>query len=90
MGKVLCSEQAQHSLHTLPIAARDAVEHRLTYLREMPRMYAITQDARFPGCRTCWVDPCYRVFYMVAAGGDDVYVVAVLEEEVDAPGDGSE
>jgi len=36
------------------------------------------------------VDPCYRVFYMVAAGGDDVYVAAVVEEEIDQPGDDGE
>jgi hypothetical protein len=30
------------------------------------------------------VDPCYRVFYMIAASADDVYVVAVTQEEVDS------
>ena len=63
------------------------LEQRLDYLRDMPRMYAVTDDERYPGCRSFWVDPCYRVFYMIAAGGDDVYVVAVTEEEVDAPGE---
>jgi hypothetical protein len=77
-------------METLPGVAREGVEQRLDYLKAMPRMYAMTQDERFPGCRSFWVDPCYRVFYMVAAGADDVYVVAVLEEEVDQPGDGSE
>lgn len=86
----MCSEQARDSLEFLPTAAREGVEQRLDYLHQMPRMYAITQDERFPGCRSFWVNPCYRVFYMVAAGADDVYVVAVLEEEVDQPGDGTE
>ena len=86
MANVICSEQVGYSLETLPAAARSGVEQRLDYLREMPRMYAICTDERFPGCRTFWVDPCYRVFYMVAAGADDVYVVAVVEEEVDEPG----
>lgn len=87
---VICSEQAQQMLGVLPSEAREGVEQRLDYLRQMPRMYAMTTDERFPGCRTFWVDPCYRVFYMVAAGADDVYVVAVVEEEVDLPGDGTE
>lgn len=82
MAKVLCSEQAQHSLESLPLAARTGVERRLDYLARMPRMYAIAEDERFPGCRAFWVDPCYRVFYMVAAGADDVYVAAVVEEDV--------
>ena len=90
MANVICSEQAGQSLETLPGVARDGVEQRLEYLRTMPRMYAITDDDRFPGCRSFWVDPCYRVFYMVAASADDVYVVAVVEEEVDAPGIGDE
>ena len=88
MALVICSEQAEHSLETVPPSAREAIDQRLEYLKTMPRMYAATQDERFPGCRAFWVDPCYRVFYMVAAGGDDVYVVAVVEEEVDEPGEG--
>jgi len=87
---VICSEQARHSLETVAPSAREAIDQRLDYLKQMPRMYAVTQDERFPGCRTFWVDPCYRVFYMVAAGGDDVYIVAVVEEEVDEPGEGPE
>lgn len=83
MAKVLCSEQAQYRLETLPGEVRESLEQRLDYLTEMPRMYAVTDDERYPGCRTFWVDPCYRVFYMVAAGADDVYVVAVTEEELD-------
>ena len=83
MANVIYSEQARDSLDLLPAPAREGVEHRLAYLQEMPRMYAIYQDERFPGCRSFWVDPCYRVFYMVAAGADDVYVAAVVEEDVD-------
>jgi mRNA-degrading endonuclease RelE of RelBE toxin-antitoxin system len=79
---ILCSEQAHESMQRLPSYARDGIEKRLDYLMQSPRMYAITGDERFPGCRAFWIDPCYRVFYMVAAGGDDVYVVAVTEEDV--------
>ena len=49
----------------------------------MPRMYATAQDERFPGCRSFWVDPAYRVYYMVAAAGPGVYVAAIIEEEVE-------
>ena len=90
MARVICSDQARYSLETLPVSGRDGVEQRVGYLKHMPRMYAVIDDERFPGCRSFWVDPCYRVFYMVAAGADDVYVVAVLEEEVDVPGEGNE
>ena len=83
MAKVIYSEQARTSLKTLPVAFRSGVEQRLGYLQQMPRMYAISSDERFPGCRSFWVDPCYRVFYMVAAGADDVYVVALTAEDVD-------
>jgi hypothetical protein len=77
----------EYRLDTLPAEARQILEQRLDYLHDMPRMYAMTDDGRYPGCRTFWVDPCYRVFYMVAASSDDVYVVAVTEEEVDTPGE---
>ncbi len=83
MAKVIYSDQARSSLGALPFAARAGVEQRLGYLQQMPRMYAMTGDQRFPGCRSFWVDPCYRIFYMVAAGADDVYVVALTEEDVD-------
>lgn len=86
LANVICSEQAGESLGILPPGAREVVDQRLDYLQTMPRMYAITDDERFPGCRSFWVDPCYRVFYMVAASADDVYVVAITEEEIDAPG----
>jgi len=84
LGSVICSEQANERLGNLPESARDSLEQRLGYLEDMPRMYAMSADERFPGCRTFWVDPCYRVFYMVGAGSDDVYVVALVEEEVDS------
>jgi hypothetical protein len=87
VAQVICSEQAERSVENLPLESRDALEQRLDYLTGLPRMYPITQDERFPGCRTFWIQPCYRVFYMVAAGGDDVYVVAVVEEEIDRPGE---
>jgi hypothetical protein len=67
--------------------AREGVEKRLDYLSRMPRMYAVSDDERFPGCRSFWVDPCYRVFYMVAAGADDVYVTAVVAEDIDGTAD---
>jgi hypothetical protein len=81
---VIRSEQVEYFLDTLPPEPRGWVERRLDYLRDMPRMYAVTTDDRYPGCRTFWVDPCYRVFYMIAASADDVYVVAVTQEEVDS------
>jgi hypothetical protein len=90
LAVVICSEQAQEALEALAPPVRESVEQRLDYLKSMPRMYQRTEDERFPGCRAFWVDPCYRVFYMVAASADDVYVVAVLEEEVDTPAPGSE
>jgi len=88
VAKVIYSEQARTSLETLPVAFRSGVEQRLGYLQQMPRMYAISSDERFPGCRSFWVDPCYRVFYMVAAGADDVYVVALTAEDVDGGTEG--
>ncbi len=90
MAQLLLSEEAQRVLRLLPEEARAIASQRLEYAREMPRMYALADDERFPGCRTFWVDPCYRVFYMVAAGGDDTYVLAITQEDVDAPEDGGE
>ena len=83
MASVVPSEQVQFRLDSMPAEAKAALEQRFDYLRDMPRMYAVTDDERYPGCRSFWVDPCFRVFYMIAAGSDDVYVVAVTEEEVD-------
>jgi len=85
LATVTRSEQVEYALGQLPGEAREGVEQRLAYLEQLPRMYAMTDDGRYPGCRSFWVDPCYRVFYMVAASADDVYVVALTEEEVDRP-----
>jgi hypothetical protein len=84
---VIRSEQVEFALESLPREVRENVEQRLAYLEQMPRMYAMTDDGRYPGCRSFWVDPCYRVFYMVAASADDVYVAALTAEEVDGPTD---
>lgn len=83
MAGVYYSDRARYALEVLPGSAAEGLAQRIEYLKEMPRMYALREDERFPGCRSFWLDPCYRVFYMVAAGGDDVYVVAVVEEDVD-------
>jgi len=90
LAAVICSEQAQFALDTLAPSVVQGIQQRLDYLQQMPRMYAVTDDERYPGCRSFWVDPCYRVFYMVAASADDVYVVAVVEEEVDNAGDSAD
>jgi hypothetical protein len=79
---LILSEQVQQVLEFLSPTTRAGVEQRLEYVTGMPRMYAVGDDGRYPGCRTFWVDPCYRVFYMVAAEADDVYVAAVIEEDV--------
>ena len=81
-NRLIWSEEARAARERLPEEARAAVEQRLEYVREMPRMYAAAQDGRFPGCRSFWVDPAYRVYYMVAAGGDDVFLRAIVEEAV--------
>ena len=70
----------------VPTGVREEIERRLDYVRRMPRMYATAQDERFPGCRSFWVDPAYRVYYMVAAAGPGVYVAAIIEEEVEEIG----
>lgn len=83
MGKVIWSAQALAVADALPPEPRAALERRLAYLRTMPRMYQLTLDERFPGCRTFWLEPAYRVFYMVSATGDDVYLTAILAEPED-------
>lgn len=83
MARILQSEQAARALREVPAPVQQAIEERLDYLREMPRMYEISSDERFPGCRSFWVDPCYRVFYMVLAEGQDVYLMAVVREDLD-------
>jgi len=83
VGKVIWSAQALAVAAALPPEARAALERRLGYLREMPRMYQLALDERFPGCRTFWLEPAYRVFYMVSATGDDVYLTAIVPEPVE-------
>lgn len=60
---------------------RRAIERRTEYLRRMPRMYALTPEPRYPGCRSFAADDFCRVYYMVAAGGNDCYITAIEEEE---------
>jgi hypothetical protein len=60
---------------------RAAIEQRAAYLQRTPRMYARADDTRFPGCRSFWVEGVCHVYYMVAAGGDDCYIMAVEEAE---------
>jgi hypothetical protein len=81
--QVIWSEQAEGATRWLPEDALAAVRRKLEYVAAMPRMYAAAQDERFPGCRSFWVDPAYRVYYMVAATGGGVYVTAIVEEPVD-------
>ena len=80
--QLVWSEQASTVLDLVAPDPRAEIERRLDYLRSMPRMYPIADDVQFPGCRSFWVEPVYRVFYMVAAAGRDVYVVAIREEDV--------
>jgi hypothetical protein len=82
MGQILWSDRATSSLRRLAPEARAAVEKRLGYLRSMPRMYAVAGDPQFPGCRSFWVEPDCCIYYMVAAGGSDCYIVAIVEPEV--------
>lgn len=80
---VIWSEQAEAAGNSIPGGVREEIERRLDYVRRMPRMYAAATDDRFPGCRSFWVDPMYRVYYMVAATGQGVYVAAIVQEEVE-------
>lgn len=83
--RLIWSEQAEAASKDLQGEIRQELERRLGYLRSMPRMYAHSADGRFPGCRSFWLDPNYRVFYMVSAAGRDVYVAAIVEEEIEEP-----
>jgi hypothetical protein len=103
MGQILWSDRASVMLRRLAPTARAAIEKRMSYLRSMPRMYAVAGDKRFPGCRSFWIEPAYAVagderlpgcrsfsiepaycvYYMVAAGGSDCYIVAIVEAETD-------
>lgn len=85
MALVTCSCTVQEFLALLPEEVRDDINLRLDYLADHPRLYPLSEDPGYPGCRSFWVEPCYRVFYMVAAGGDDVHVTGLIEEDVELP-----
>jgi hypothetical protein len=91
VGQIVWSEAAERAMNGLTPAVRSGVELRIGYLQRTPRMYARSDDTRYPGCRSFWVDDRCQVYYMVAAGGDDCYVIAVEEvqpepEEVSSAG----
>lgn len=81
--RLIWSEQAEATGGMVSDEVRQEIERRLDYVRRMPQMYAQTGDERFPGCRSFWVEPAYRVYYMVGAVARDVYVAAILQEEVE-------
>jgi hypothetical protein len=89
MGQILWSDRASVALRRLAPTTRAAIEKRMSYLRSMPRMYAVAGNKDFPGCRSFWIEPAYSIepayciYYMVAAGGSDCYVVAIVEAEMD-------
>jgi hypothetical protein len=81
LGRIVWSEGAAAALKRLEPRLQQAIRHRTEYLEHTPRMYALAREERFPGCRSFWVEERCRVFYMVAAGGNDCYMVAVEEVE---------
>jgi hypothetical protein len=81
VGHIVWSDAAARVMKRLDPALRQSIERRTEYLRRMPRMYALSQEERFPGCRSFSADDLCRVYYMVAAGGDDCYIMAIEEEE---------
>lgn len=83
MGQILWSDRASAALRRLAPSSRAAVEKRIGYLRSMPRMYAVAGDDRFPGCRSFWTEAAHCVYYMVAAGGSDCYIVDIVDAEGD-------
>jgi hypothetical protein len=83
VGHILWSTTASAVMRRLAPPVRSAIERRTAYLQHTPRMYAVAYDERFPGCRSFWADDLCHVFYMVAAGGNDCYIVAVEEREWD-------
>ena len=83
MGHIVWSDAAARVVRRLDPALRQAIERRTDYLRRMPRMYALTQEERFRGCRSFWADDLCHVYYMVAAGGDDCYILAIEVAEPD-------
>lgn len=81
MGQILWSDRAAAALRQLAPNSRAAVEKRIGYLQAMPRMYAVAGHKDFPGCRSFWAEAAHCVFYMVAAGGSDCYIVDIREAE---------
>ncbi len=77
VGHIVWSEGATVMMRRLTPTLRHAVAQRTEYLQRTPRMYARAEDERYPGCRSFWVEDFCHVYYMVAAGGDDCYIMAV-------------
>ena len=86
VGSILWSDQASRMLRALPSCSQQAIRRRTDYLRTMPRMYAMAAEEEcFPGCRRFSAEPGCRVYYMVAAEGQDCYIVAIEVDEPDDP-----
>jgi hypothetical protein len=83
VGHIVWSDGAVQVMKRLDPIRRQAIQRRTEYLKRMPRMYALCQDDLFRGCRSFWADPTCHVYYMVAAGGDDCYIMAVEELETE-------
>ena len=85
MGRIVWSEGAAGVMKRLDPVLRQAIEQRTAYLQDTPRMYARAwnEEERFPGCRRFSVDGLCDVYYMVAAGGSDCYIMAIEEAEPD-------
>lgn len=83
MGQILWSDRAAAALRRLAPSTRSAIEKRIGYLKSMPRMYAVAGDPRFPGCRSFWAEAECCVYYMVAAGGTDCYIVDIIPADLD-------
>ena len=83
MGHIVWSEDAEAVMKRLDPALQRAIRRRTEYLQHTPRMYALCRDERYPGCRSFWADDLCHVYYMVAAGGEDCYIMAVEEVETE-------
>jgi hypothetical protein len=81
MGQILWSDTAAAALRRLAPGPRAAVEKRIGYLQSMPRMYAVAGHEEYPGCRSFWTEAACCVYYMVAAGGSDCYIVDIVQAE---------
>ncbi len=84
-GHVLWSGEAERVGQRMPGEARAELQQQLDYLRELPRMYPVAQDERYPGCRTFFLEPNYRIFYMVSPNRNDIVLAAIEEEELELP-----